>query len=47
VNFAAGATRANNAVVKLGAGGDLSVFCMLGSGSAHVIVDVNGYFAAE
>jgi uncharacterized repeat protein (TIGR01451 family) len=47
LNFTAGATRANNAVVKLGAGGDLSVFCMLGSGSAHVIVDVNGYFAAE
>jgi len=47
LNFAAGATRANNAVVKLGAGGDLSVFCMLGSGNAHVIVDVSGYFAAE
>ncbi|HSD66742.1 MAG TPA: FG-GAP-like repeat-containing protein [Vicinamibacteria bacterium] len=47
LNFVAGLTRANNAVVKLGAGGDLSVFCMLGSGSAHVIVDVNGYFASE
>jgi hypothetical protein len=47
LNFAAGATRANKPLVMLGVGGELSVFCMLGSGSAHVIVDVNGYFATE
>ena len=45
VNFNAGAVRANNAVVALSAGGDMSVQPYIPpSGTVHVIVDVNGYF---
>jgi hypothetical protein len=41
--YVKGLTRANNAVASLGANGKLSVRCSP-SGTAHVIVDVNGYF---
>ena len=42
VNFSAGMTRANNAVVTLGSNGDIGV--LLGpTGTGHVIIDVNGY----
>jgi hypothetical protein len=44
VNFAAGLTRASNAVVRLGADGSFSVLNGMASGSVHVIVDVAGYF---
>jgi hypothetical protein len=45
LNFAAAQTRANNAVVPLGAGGDLDALAILGGGgTAHLIVDVVGYF---
>lgn len=44
INFLAGQTRANNAVLALGAGGNLSVFCGLSSGSVHFVIDVTGYF---
>jgi hypothetical protein len=44
LNFAPGVNRANNAVVFLGAAGDLSVFSGQSSGSVHVVVDVTGYF---
>ncbi len=44
INYAAGQTRANNAVAPLGASGALSVFVGQGSGTVHVILDVNGYF---
>ncbi len=44
INFAAGQTRANNAQVRLGSTGGLSVFCSMASGSAHVVLDVVGYF---
>jgi hypothetical protein len=44
VNFTAGQTRAANAVVRLGATGSFSVFCGTSSGTAHVVVDVAGYF---
>jgi glucose/arabinose dehydrogenase len=45
LNFAAGQTRANNAVVMLGLAGDLAiVYSGPGGASAHVIVDVVGYF---
>jgi len=44
VNYGAGQTRANNAIVPLGAAGDLAVHCGQASGTAHVIIDVNGYF---
>jgi len=42
VNFTAGATRANNAISLLGTAGDLAV--TLSSGTAHVVIDVMGYF---
>jgi len=43
LNYVKGLTVANNAVASLGAGGKLSVRCT-GSGTTHVILDVNGYF---
>jgi uncharacterized repeat protein (TIGR01451 family) len=49
INFAAGKTRANNAVVPLGVGGQISVGCYMPSGSrgqTHFVFDVNGFFAA-
>jgi len=44
INYNAGQTRANNAIVPLGAAGDVTVHCGQGSGTAHVVIDVNGYF---
>jgi hypothetical protein len=44
VNFAAGQTRTNNAVLALGAGGRIAVQCDLAAGAAQLIVDVSGYF---
>ena len=44
LNYGAGQTRANNAIVSLGALGDFQVRCVQLSGSAHLVVDVNGYF---
>jgi hypothetical protein len=44
INYRAGQTRANNAVAGLGAAGDLTVHCDQGAGTAHLILDVNGYF---
>lgn len=45
VNFAAGATRANNAVVCLGAGATLSLQAAVeGGGTVHAVVDVVGWF---
>ena len=44
INFAA-QTRANNAVVPMGPGGTVTVYCAgAGPGSVHLILDVNGYF---
>jgi glucose/arabinose dehydrogenase len=43
LNFTAGLTRANNAVVRLGTGGGFSVLCSMASGSTHLVVDVTGY----
>ena len=43
LNYSAGQTRGNNAVAGLGAAG-LSIRVVQASGSAHVILDVNGYF---
>jgi len=43
-NYGAGQTRANNAIVGTGAGGDIVLLCKQPSGTAQVIVDVNGYF---
>ena len=44
INYRAGQTRANNAIVPLGAGGTLSVASGQSSGTTNVILDVNGYF---
>jgi N-acetylneuraminic acid mutarotase len=43
INFSAGQTRSNNAIVRLNASGELTAH-LAPSGSAHVILDVNGYF---
>lgn len=44
VNYLTGTTKANNAVVTLGPSGGLAAFCSQASGTAHVVIDVNGYF---
>jgi hypothetical protein len=44
INYGAGQTRGNNAVVSLSGAGALSIRCTQASGSAQVILDVNGYF---
>ena len=45
INFRPGQTRANNAIVALGAGGALSVADgQPAGGTVHFILDVNGYF---
>jgi hypothetical protein len=43
VNYTAGATRGNNAIIQLSASGQVAVRCSP-SGSTHVIIDVNGYY---
>jgi uncharacterized repeat protein (TIGR01451 family) len=45
INYIAGQTRANNAVAPLDGLGQLAVRCSQPSGTAHMILDVNGYFA--
>jgi hypothetical protein len=44
LNYPAGTTRANNAIVGLGASASIRVRANQASGSVHVILDVNGYF---
>jgi uncharacterized repeat protein (TIGR01451 family) len=44
INYSVAQTRANNGIVSLGPDGDLDVFCGQGSGTVHLILDVNGYF---
>ena len=44
INYSAGQTRSNNAVLPLNAAGQLAVFCGQASGTVHFILDVNGYF---
>jgi hypothetical protein len=44
INYSTGQTRTNNAIVSLGGNADLIVGCFQGAGSAHFILDVNGYF---
>ena len=44
INFRSGTVRANNAVVALGASGQISVQCDMPSGGTHFFVDVYGYF---
>ncbi len=44
INFRAGQTRANNAIVSLSPTGTISVTDGQSSGTTHFILDVNGYF---
>jgi hypothetical protein len=44
VNYRAAETRANNAILGLGATGAVTLRATQASGSAHVILDVTGYF---
>jgi hypothetical protein len=44
LNFRAGIIRANNAIIPVGTGGQISVECDMPSGSTHLIIDVYGYF---
>jgi hypothetical protein len=44
LNYRSLQIRANNAIVPIGAGGAISVFCGQGSGSTEFLIDVNGCF---
>ena len=44
LNYAKGATRANNATGALGSAGDLTALATQASGSVHLVLDVNGYY---
>jgi glucose/arabinose dehydrogenase len=44
INYRPGQTRANNAVLPLGANGDFNVLCIQASGAVHFLLDVNGYY---
>jgi len=45
INFSAGQTRANNAILPLGGSGGISVYAGIGPGlTVDFILDVNGYF---
>ena len=44
INYNLGKIRANNAIVPLGAAGDVTVHCGQGAGTAHAVIDLNGYF---
>ncbi len=46
INYLSGQTRANNGIVPLASDGTLAVQCDQVSGTTHLILDVNGYFAA-
>jgi len=43
LNYTAGVTRANNAIIPISGAGQVAVRCSP-SGSTHVIIDVSGYF---
>jgi hypothetical protein len=44
VNYSAGQTRGNNVIVPLDSVGALAAYCTQASGTAHLVLDVNGYF---
>lgn len=44
ISYSAGQTRADNAVIGLGAAGDVGIHCDQTSGTVHVILDVVGWF---
>jgi hypothetical protein len=44
INYSAGQTRGNNALIMVGPSAGLAVRCNQASGTTHGILDVNGYF---
>lgn len=46
INYAAGQTRSNNAIVPLSPAGELAAFVGAATGTVHFILDVNGFFAS-
>jgi hypothetical protein len=44
INFTVNHVRANNAIIPLGAGGQISVQCDMPIGTTHFLFDVTGYF---
>jgi hypothetical protein len=44
INYSAGATRGNDAIVGLSPTAQLAVVSQQGTGTVHLILDVNGYF---
>jgi hypothetical protein len=44
INYSAGQTRANNAIVALGSNDSIVVFSGQPSGTTHLLIDVVGYF---
>jgi hypothetical protein len=44
INFRSGQTRANNAILRLGQGGHLTVYCGISTGTVDFVLDVTGYF---
>jgi len=44
INYRAGQTRANNAIVQIGANDSIAVTCGQSSGTTHFVIDVVGYF---
>jgi len=44
VSYRAGQTRSSNALVRLNAAGEMAVYCGQGAGTAHIVLDVVGYF---
>jgi hypothetical protein len=44
INFRAGKVRANNAIIALGTGGQIAVWCDMPSGSTNFFFEVSGYF---
>jgi PKD repeat protein len=46
LNFPVGDNRANNVILALGGGGTLSATYVASGGTAHLILDVTGYFVA-
>jgi len=44
VNFHSGVVRSNNAILSVGASGQITVSCVMTSGSTDFVLDVTGYF---
>jgi hypothetical protein len=44
VNFRAGLTRANNAIVPVNSAAAVTLYSGQPTGAVHVVVDVNGWF---